>query len=584
MPSDPTPNTAPNLQAPSIAGASGVTQRAGSQGHIAELSTLPPTAGSNLDEVNRRFEEEQAQFNATQAAMPYISLYGFPPNPQAIMEITEEDARRAEIFPFFKGINEIRVGTPNPKNPNQGDIIHRLELHGLTVKRYFISRSSFNHGLLSYKDIILTQKTQTTGPEIDVGMLKEIGNTIEGLQDLKEKIKVIPVTKTIDLIIAGAFSTKASDIHLEPEENSVRLRYRLDGVLQTVSEIPSDAYKQVVSRVKLLSKMKLNVTDIPQDGRFSVHLPERTIDIRVSTLPSAWGESIVMRLLGTGAISLKIDDLGFIGHNGEIIKKQLEKPNGMILTTGPTGSGKTTTLYAFLNELNSPDNKIITLEDPIEYKLQGIEQVPINHEAGLDFAKGLRAILRQDPDIVMVGEIRDLETAEIALQAALTGHVVFSTLHTNDAAGALPRLINMGVAPFIIAPAINAVIGQRLVRRLCIECRSEYTPSPEQITELKTVLGEALWKEAVPNDAEVKLWKPGSCAECHFTGYKGRMGIYEVFAIDDEMEKLIMQAATVAEIRDAAVVAGMVLMQQDGIMKALHGITDIEEVRRVASF
>jgi type II secretory ATPase GspE/PulE/Tfp pilus assembly ATPase PilB-like protein len=338
----------------------------------------------------------------------------------------------------------------------------------------------------------------------------------------------------------------------------------------------------LVARLKILSKLKLNVDNLPQDGRITFQYLGKPVDVRVSTLPSAYGEGIVMRLLGTGAVNLKVSELGFEGRAKNIVEESLQRPNGMIITTGPTGSGKTTTLYAFLNELNETGVKIITLEDPVEYKLEGIQQTPIDHTVDFNFAKALRAVLRQDPDIVMVGEIRDAETAEAGLQAALTGHVVLSTLHTNDAAGAVPRLITMGVKPFVIAPALNAVIAQRLVRKLCEACKQPIKLDPSVLEKV------ILWLKQIPENSEVTVpekkeffHSPG-CEACHNLGYKGRIGIYEVIQVNDAMKELILKNASTTDVKKQAIADGMITMLQDGLLKALAGVTDVEEVFRVA--
>jgi len=335
-----------------------------------------------------------------------------------------------------------------------------------------------------------------------------------------------------------------------------------------------------MSRLKLLSGLKLNVTG-PQDGRFSVNLKEKNLDLRVSALPSAYGESIVMRILGIQDVGFELEELGLKGHALQAVYKELEKPNGMILTTGPTGSGKTTTLYAFLNYLNRSGVKIITLEDPEEYQVEGIIQTPMDKSSGMDFATGLRSILRQDPDIVMVGEIRDFETAETAAQAALTGHVVLSTLHTNDAAGAIPRLLDLGVKPVTIAPALTGLMAQRLLRRICVHCKESYQLNHEELQRVKLILSEISPKSGVKAPEILKFYHSRGCQKCHNLGYKGRIGVFEVFVVDDKVQELIYKQASTPEIKKAATEQGMLTMQQDAILKALEGFTDLSEVWRV---
>ena len=401
---------------------------------------------------------------------------------------------------------------------------------------------------------------------------------VKDLTDLRSLIRKVSITEVINVIFAGAMHTNSSDIHIEPEDEEVSLRYRIDGVLQEITKIPKKNYPKILSRIKYLAKLKINIDDTPQDGRFTIALRDKEIDIRVSVLPSGYGESVVMRLLGAGAIKLKLDDLGFRDRELKLLKKEISKPTGLILTTGPTGSGKTTTLYSCLNEVKSSEIKIITLENPIEYRLDGIVQTQINESRDMTFAKGLRSILRQDPDVIMVGEIRDYDTADIAAQASLTGHIVFSTLHTNDASGAIPRLVNMGVRPYTLGPALSVVIGQRLVRKLCNKCKKSVKPNEKLIEEFKDKLGKFYPEEGVK---EIYKASDGGCQDCHETGYAGRMGIYEIFYVDEKIEALINQRASSQDIYKAAVDQGMMTMEQDGLVKVIEGVTDLEEVRRV---
>jgi len=521
--------------------------------------------------------ESEAQRIAEIVGLPYVNLKGFPIEREAMVLISEEQARKSEAVPFYLKENVVRLGIVNPINPQTREVIKFLKEKEYKLSLFIISKVSLNYALNFYKQIVVPKKI-IEKVEVKREALEEARKTIKSLADLRILIRKVSTTEVINIIFAGALLSQASDIHIEPEEKEVALRFRIDGVLQNVAKIPQVSYPKILSRIKYLAKLKINVTDVPQDGRFTIKTDTKEIDIRVSTLPTAYGETIVMRLLGVGAVSLKLSDLGFRERERKILEEEIEKPNGMILTTGPTGSGKTTTLYAFLNQIKSPETKIITLENPIEYRLEGITQTQIDPEAGMTFAKGLRAILRQDPDVIMVGEIRDLETAEIAAQAALTGHIVFSTLHTNDAAGAIPRLINIGVRPYVIGPALSAVIGQRLVRRLCKFCKIPYTPNEKLVLELKKELGKFYPKEGIK-----KLYKArkGGCNKCHETGYLGRVGIYEVFRVDEKMEDLINQRAAALDIFRAAQKQGMMSMKQDGLLKVIEGITDIEEVKRI---
>ena len=472
----------------------------------------------------------------------------------------------------------MRLGTTKPLGEAQKKVLQRLKKEGFQAKVYFVSGASFKHIVGFYENIIAPKKQIKTGVSLTEEELEKFKLSVPSLREVKKRAASATVTEIIDLLIAAALQLDASDIHLEPSKKMLRVRYRIDGILHDTLELPQSTHKQLISRIKLLAKLKLNVSKIAQDGRFSVQTSEHDIDVRVSILPSQYGEAIVMRLLGIGSLLLDIKDLGLRDYGADVINAELKKPNGMILTTGPTGSGKTTTLYSFVNALNTPDIKIITLEDPIEYRLEGIEQTQIEEAEGYTFAKGLRSILRQDPDVLLIGEIRDLETAETSVSAALTGHIVFSTLHTNDAAGALPRMIDMGVRPFVLAPAINAIIAQRLVRRVCQKCFKKVAPTTDQVEYIRAVLGPDMAKH-LPKSFTVA--EPEGCEECNFIGYKGRMGIFEVFKIDDAMEKLILSASSTAEIKEAAVAQGMILMVQDGVLKVLDHITTITEVQRV---
>jgi len=426
--------------------------------------------------------------------------------------------------------------------------------------------------------------------------MKEISKKIVGevkisKEVLKKEIRNVPTfkreietvldketTKIVDTILGGAIKLEASDIHIEPKENEAKLRVRLDGVLQDVLIFERRIYEGLLSRIKLLSGMKLNIFDRPQDGRFTVFFEKLPIEIRSSTLPAEWGESVVMRILNPKSL-ISLEELGLREDLLKIFKEEIKKPNGMIIVTGPTGSGKTTTLYAMLKEIQKPEIKIITIEDPIEYHLEGITQTQVDPKAGYDFANGLRAIVRQDPDVILVGEIRDFETAQIALQAALTGHLVLTTLHTNDAAGTVSRLIALGEKPVNIAPAINMAVAQRLVRKVCKNCSVLEKPNEEEMEKIMKGLKDLNIK--ISKDLKIK--KPKGCEDCNFTGYRGRTGIFEAFLVDDEMEKFILTSPSISALKEMAKKKGMVTMYQDGLLKVINGITTIEEVERVAT-
>jgi len=417
-------------------------------------------------------------------------------------------------------------------------------------------------------------------------IIRDIQKKIKNIADFKTKIEsslTKNVTELLEIILAGSIILDSSDIHIEPEEEKAKFRIRIDGILQDVTIFDLKIYKNLVSRIKLLSGLKINVTDRPQDGRFSILMAETPIEIRGSSLPAEYGEAVVLRILNPKSL-IDIEVLGLRDDLLEIFKKEIKKPNGMIIVTGPTGSGKTTTLYAFLKKINNPEIKIITIEDPIEYHLKGISQTQVDPQRGYDFANGLRALMRQDPDVVLVGEIRDLETANIALQASLTGHLVLSTLHTNDAAGTIARLQALGENPINIAPAINMAIAQRLVRKVCKKCLEFKKVSPTDLIKIKKAL-KGLPKEVkVPKlTNETKIPQAKGCKDCNFTGYRGRVGIYEAFLVDDEIEKFILTSPSIVDLRELAAKKGMVPMRQDGFIKVLNGITTIEEVERTTT-
>ncbi|MDP3883203.1 MAG: GspE/PulE family protein [Candidatus Staskawiczbacteria bacterium] len=421
----------------------------------------------------------------------------------------------------------------------------------------------------------------TISPKI----IEESEKDVKDIAGYKKKIEEYlaqNITELLDVILYGAISLGTSDIHIEPEEKDARLRVRLDGILQDVVFFNQETYHHLMSRLKLLSKLKLNITDKPQDGRFSIKLGDLLIEIRTSSLPAEYGESVVMRILNPKNL-INLDDLGLREDLYKIFKKEIEKPNGMIIVTGPTGSGKTTTLYAFLKKIQNPEIKIITIEDPIEYHLNGISQTQVAPEKGYTFSDGLRSIVRQDPDTILVGEIRDLETAKIALQAALTGHLVLSTLHTNDAAGTIPRLIDLGADASSIAPALKMAVAQRLVRKVCKKCSVPAKATPEELDIIKKGLKQMPKNVKIPDLDKLHLMKPkkDGCQACNFTGYKGRQGLFEAFLVDAEMEKFILTNPPVSAVRELAIKKGMVTMYQSGLIDVALGITTMEEVQRV---
>jgi type II secretory ATPase GspE/PulE/Tfp pilus assembly ATPase PilB-like protein len=385
-----------------------------------------------------------------------------------------------------------------------------------------------------------------------------------------------------EYILVGGLATRASDIHFEAEEKGTRFRYRIDGILHDIATgVPTINYENLVSRIKLLSGLKLNIRSEMQDGRFTIRLIDTDIEMRVSIIPSQYGETIVMRILDPKGINVTLADLGFRPDDLDLVKKELARPNGLILNTGPTGSGKTTTLYTFLRTVSNSEVKIITIEDPVEYHLAGIEQTQVDAKAGYTFASGLKAILRQDPDIILVGEIRDIETAEIAMNASLTGHLVFSTLHTNDAIGAVPRFLDLGVKPASLGPALSLVIAQRLVRKLCKDCKKPVTPTADQLEKFKNFLTQLPKRINQTPYKNIQLFAPAGCVVCNNFGYKGRIAIYEFLRNTVELQELIGRGVSIVELRKVALQQEMTTLQQDGILKVLAGITTFDEVEDV---
>jgi type IV pilus assembly protein PilB len=530
-------------------------------------------------DLNRKFEEQETQRRAAASAMPYFDLTTFPIEESVLAIVLREEAEAAGAIPFFKEGASLRLAVVEPQNPKLQKLLTKLEKEKFKLEIYLVSQSAFSSALNQYRKILQVSPRQKD--EVRLTAPKHALIKLKSLPEIGEKLLEISATDLLDLILSGAVSMDASDVHLEPGKEGLKIRFRVDGVLQEIVTLPASLMHSLYSRIKLLSNLKLNVTAVAQDGRFSVNLPDKNLDLRVSVLPSAFGESIVIRLLGLQQEKLEIKNLGLRELPLKTVVQALEKPNGMLLTTGPTGSGKTTTLYAFLNHLNKPGVKIITLEEPIEYKLEGIVQMPVAREHGLDFAQGLRSVLRQDPDIVMVGEIRDYETAETAAQAALTGHLVLSTLHTNDAAGAIPRLLDLGVKPVTLAPALSILIAQRLLRRICEHCKEPYKPNPEELRQVKSSLSMISPQSGIKVPEQLTFYHSRGCSRCHELGYSGRFGVFEVFAVDEQIQEKIYKQVSTNEIKKAAQEQGMLTMQQDGILKALEGLTDLAEVWRV---
>jgi type IV pilus assembly protein PilB len=534
-----------------------------------------------LSKMRRVSEEEQAAAFAAQINFPYLDTNLIPISNDNLRILKEEDSRKYKIAVILKTVKNVNIVSPDPTPPETKNFLKKLaEENGWKIKVFVISQYNMNKIWEKYKNIVFVDILEEYSVNLSKEELEKFDQELKDLISLKQLITALPTTQVLNVMMGGAYKLGASDVHIEPQEKNLRLRYRIDGVLHDVAEFPFSVFKPIVSRIKMMSGMKINLHDIAQDGTFEINLANKKIDIRVSLIPGNFGESIVMRLLDPDSINVGVENLGLQGLAYEEIQKQMTAPNGMILTTGPTGSGKTTTLYAIINKLNDPENKIITIEDPIEYEVKGISQTQVEKSRGYTFATGLRAIVRQDPDVILVGEIRDEETADIAVNSALTGHLVLSTIHTNSAIGTIPRFIELGIKPSLISPSVNALIGQRLVRKLC-DCKEEYVPAKESVESLKKILSIISPKAKLDIPKKInKLYRPKGCIKCNKLGYKGRIGIFEVFTINEEIEKLILNLAGETEITLAALESGMITMLQDGILKALEGTTSIEEVWR----
>lgn len=539
-------------------------------------------AGKILQRMRGMSEEEQASQLATEYDLAYVDLNIFPVGAEDMRTIEENDSRQFHVAVFQKIGKELRMGIVDPANKQTLEFVEKLKKdNGWIIHLYVISNSSLEKIWKRYEEIPLLENLEALQITLSGEDLEKFEKEFGSMLDLKKRIREIPTTQIISIIMAGAVKMKASDIHFEPQEEGVRMRFRIDGVLQDVGNFPNDTYHFILSRIKMMGKMKINIRDIAQDGHFSVDMENGKINVRTNIIPGNHGESVVMRLLSQADIMLSVEDLGLRGLAYEHVQKEIEKPHGMILTTGPTGSGKTTTLYALINKLNTADVKIITIEDPIEYEVKNISQTQVAKERSYTFAEGLRAVVRQDPDVILVGEIRDEETADISVNAALTGHLVLSTLHTNNAPASIPRFIELGVKPNLIAPSVNAFIAQRLVRKLCQHCKEEYVPAKETSDSIKKILSiiSPKAKIEIPKNIE-KLYRPKGCDKCHGLGFKGRIGIFEVLTISENIEKLILEMGGEREIMQTALEDGMITMAQDGILKAVDGLTSMDEVWR----
>ena len=568
------------------------------ESQLAELKTTAERSKRTLQETiieDKVLEErELAKLVGDYIGTPFVEIEPKDIPDEVLKRIPEHIARQYNVVLF--AVDEDGAPMLAMEDPDDVQALNFIQKEiGYNLRVFLATKSNILDCLENYRGDVndeLDEVIATQRDDSDAENAKE-----------EEFAEDSPIAQTVNLLLEYAIKSHASDIHIEPREEFVQVRYRIDGVLREVNKLPHNVLGALVSRIKILSNLKIDERRVPQDGRFKIKVSGKQYALRVSTLPIADGEKIVMRVLDESNQAISLDKLGYWGLSLATIKNAMAQPNGMILVTGPTGSGKSTSLFSVLSELNTPDVNISTIEDPVEYKIPGVNQTQTNAKAGMTFASGLRALLRQDPNIIMVGEIRDGETANLGVQAALTGHLVFSTLHTNNAATCLPRLLDMDIEPFLIASTVKAVIGQRLVRRLCQSCRQAYTPSQEElnyITQMFNITPESMphlheleeqaASESIGGDTPmgttdatiVQLWKPSpeGCDECGHNGFKGRVGIYEVLGISVAIQKMITANATSNDIQEQAISEGMITMQMDGLIKSFRGVTTIEEILR----
>jgi general secretion pathway protein E len=521
-------------------------------------------------------EDDLISLLSEHLGVPLVGRKEYPSVPVVLPNVNLQFLRHAKILPL-----EIQDGTLTVAmaDPSELDSLHGLEVAtGLTVRAFLGREKEILARLEGYDDA-----AGAAAPEESDGNLEYVGQDEEDVNHLRDLASEAPVIRLVNLLINRAVEQRASDIHIEPFENELKVRYRIDGVLHDIEQPPRRQQAAIVSRVKIMAKLNIAERRLPQDGRIKLRTMGKEIDMRVSTLPTLYGESVVLRILDRSSIVLDLEQLGFPLDTLGQFEKLIVRPYGMILVTGPTGSGKTTTLYGALEKINSPDKKIITIEDPVEYQLSGVNQIHVKPQIGLTFANGLRSIVRQDPDVIMVGEIRDPETAEIAVQAALTGHLVFSTLHTNDAAGAVSRLLEMGVEDYLLASSLLGVLAQRLVRKVCVRCR-QAVPAGEALLgagDLTRSTVERFANVTAPGSNGASIYRAAGCEECSGTGYRGRSGIYELLMIDESIRELILKHASADAVKASAVAKGMRTLRDDGWLKVREGTTTVAEVLRV---
>jgi type II secretory ATPase GspE/PulE/Tfp pilus assembly ATPase PilB-like protein len=541
-----------------------------------------------VDFLRKREEEELAQVLSRKYGVEYVDLSLVAVNVDALRIISEAESRATEVAAFGRVGKKISLAVRAPQNPKVQTLAKKLVDQGYEVTLFMCSQESLKRAYVRYADLSYATETKAGVFELSSKEVEEIAAKVKSLSDIGALITesndvkhTYRITRILEIILGGALSTGASDVHFEPEEVGVRLRYRLDGVLVDVLTFDKETYHLVLSRLKLLSALKLNITGEAQDGRFSIKVKGDEIELRTSILPGNYAETVVLRVLNPQAIGVALEELGLEEKLRLRIEKERAKQNGMILTTGPTGSGKTTTLYAFLRKINEPGTKIITIEDPVEYHLKGIVQTQVDKK-NYTFAQGLRSALRQDPDIIMVGEIRDAEVAETAINAALTGHLVFSTLHTNNAAGSFPRLIDLGVSEKVLSSSVNVAMAQRLLRKLCNACKKQRVANADEQKIIDKVIAGIVDRSLI-TPMQNTVWDAPAegCAECHGRGYKGRMGIYEAVFMDRAIEEVLRSKPSEREVAVAAKPQGVPTMTEDGVLKVLRGITTLDELGRV---
>ncbi len=541
-------------------------------------------SNEKMAELRRKEEEDLIKNLAAQYGYEFINLRGASINPTALRTITEEVAREAKVAGFEIARKKLSLAIRNPNNPKTKDLLQQLEDDGYTVNIFMASSTGLEHAWSRYADSKNTEAVKHGVFDINtdnIALQMQKLKTPEAVSDYILNIRTMNgprrISETMEATFAGALALDASDVHIEPEESGIRLRYRLDGVLRDIIDLDKHIYERLLSRLKLLSGMILNIKNEAQDGRFTFTVGDTDIEVRSSVIPGSAGESMVMRLLDPSVAGFQLEKLGMNKHIFAVMQEELKRPNGLIVTTGPTGSGKTTALYAFLQQVHEPGKKIITIENPVEYKLDGIVQTQVDKD--YTFSSGLRAVLRQDPDVIMVGEIRDREVAETAVHAAQTGHLVFSTLHTNSAVGAFPRLMDLGVDNRVMGSAVNVIIGQRLVRVLCDHCKTAHQPTPQELELIKEIANQHPDKPQLPES--LMIYEAGGCEQCNHTGYKGRQAVFEAVRVDTTVEEAVISDPREHIIHEAAQAQNIPTMAEDGITKVLAGTTSLKELERV---